>query len=61
VLDSPHTGAGEGVPFVFDRYLLVGELTRTFDELDAGESAALPSGGELRVNDLPVNASIVVF
>lgn len=62
VLDAPSAIAGEGVPFVFDRYVVQGVIDRSLDDYEAG-AVWRPGPGEPteRRRELPVGGEVVRF
>ena len=66
VIDAPSgafIGAAEGLPFVFERFEVVGRIT--YDQFDATDRGVpigpFPSRGEVRTRDLPLGGTVVNF
>jgi hypothetical protein len=62
VLDTPSSIAGEGVPFVFDRYEVQGVIGHTIDEYEAGAVwRPGPGAPAERRRELPVGGEVIRF
>ena len=62
VLDAPSSIAGEGVPFVFDRYEVQGMIDRTVDDYEAGAAwRPQADAGSERWREIPVGGEVIRF
>lgn len=62
VLDAPSSIAGEGVPFVFDRYEVQGTIDRTVDDYEAGATWRPGAGASAeRRREIPVGGEVIRF
>lgn len=62
VLDAPSAIAGEGVPFVFDRYEVQGTIDRTVDEYEAGAVWRPEAGTSAeRRREIPLGGEVIRF
>lgn len=62
VLNAPSSIAGEGVPFVFDRYEVQGTIDRTVDDYEAGAAwNPGPGASKERRRELPVGGEVIRF
>jgi len=61
VLNAPSHAAGEGLPFVFDRYVRLGQRGANLDALEAGAAWRRAGAARELRRDHPLQGQVVRF